>query len=365
MRVCILINVLDPYKGGNHLPLLAACKDTRFTIVCNRSRCKSEDLPENVEVVEVPSRIGSYYYGIADFLFARSILRAYPVHADFWAQFDVIHLNQTMGPALKKLKATGVPLLFLIHHPVTADRDVSGWVVRYALLSRFQRSMCRCADRIVTVSETMRERIAADYDVDPKKISVVYNGVDGDLFTLTHDDECQFDVIAVGSFIHPRKGFSYLLDVYRQLSASGKTIADVGRRSDKQLRALQSIPGVTVHGMVDAEELRDLMQRSRVLVSTSLYEGFGLSLIEALACGHPAFAFGVGAVPEVLGSIDSALIVPEKDTAALTMNVEAFLALAAEDRDEKGIYFRNSVVEKYSIKSSMKQLLDVYNLFCS
>jgi len=361
MRICILTNVLDPYKGGNHLSLLSAASDTQFTIVCNRSRCRAEDLPKNVKVLEVPSRIGPYYYGIADFLFARSVLKKYPTTSDFWSQFDVIHLNQTMGPAIKKLKATGVPLLFLIHHPVTADKEVSGWVFKYAFLIKFQRAMCKSADRITTVSETMRKRIASDYSVSLEKISVVYNGVDGDVFTLTKDVKCQFDVIAVGSFIHPRKGFTYLLDVYRSLAASGKTIADVGRRSEQQQHALQSIPGVKVHGMVSAQELIDLVRHSRVLVSTSLFEGFGLSLIESLACGHPAFAFAVGAVPEVLESIDSSLIVSTRDTEALTKAVEEFLALPSVDRDQRGELYREAVLDRYSLQASANALNTLYN----
>jgi glycosyltransferase involved in cell wall biosynthesis len=354
------MNVLDPFKGGNHLPLLSAASNTQFTIVCNRSKCRAEDLPKNVEVIEVPARIGPYYYGVADFLFARSVVKAYPVRSDFWLQFDVIHLNQTMGPAFKKLKKTGVSLLFLIHHPVTADKEVSGWILKYAPLIQFQRAMCKTADHIATVSKTMQKRIASDYGVDQAKISVVHNGVDGDKFQITKDSQCAFDIIAVGSFIHPRKGFSYLLDVYRNLAASGKTIADVGRRSEEQITALKLIPEVQVHGMVSAEDLVDLVQRSRVLVSTSLYEGFGLSLIESLACGHPAFAFDVGAVPEVLGAIDSSLIIPVRDTATMAAAVEDFLAHSPADRDLRGEQYRKAVLDRFSLTSSSNALNSLY-----
>ncbi|MDA0376319.1 MAG: glycosyltransferase [bacterium] len=231
MRVCILQPVLDPFKGANHLSLYEALPHIEFTIVCNRSKAEGSMLPKNVHVVTVPGRIGSYYYGIADFFFARRIIKKYPVHSDFWSQFTVIHINQTMGPALQKLKATGVPLLFLIHHPVTADKEVSGWVFKYALLIRFQRALCKSADRIVTVSETVKQRIAHDYHVPPENISVVYNGVDGSVFK-EEAFRNNYDVIAMGSFIHPRKGFPYLITVYQAFSDAGLHIADIGRRSD-------------------------------------------------------------------------------------------------------------------------------------
>ena len=370
VNVCVLQVLLTPFKGANHLPLFAAARDVRFTIVCNRSSVREEDLPSNVRVVAVPGHIGSYYYGFADFLFARRLLKQYPVTSEFWKGFDVIHINQTMGPALRKLRMCGRPLLFLIHHPVTADREVavseSGifraltWRVKYTLLARWQRAMCTVAGRIVTVSQTMQKRIAADYRCPTKKISVVPNGVDGDAFTPVADAECEFDVIAVGSFLHPRKGFPYLLTVYRRLAASGRRIADIGRRSEAQEAVLRGIPGVTVHGTVGGDTLINLMRHSRVLVSVSLFEGFGLSLIEALACGHPAFAFGVGAVPEVLGAVDSALVVPARDTARLVQLVDGYLSLSPAERDRRGAQYRQKVLNSFSLSASAEALQALY-----
>lgn len=361
MKVCVILNVLDPFKGGNHLPLFAACKSTEFTVVCNRSKCEAQDLPGNVNVIEVPGRIGPYYYGVADFLFAKLLLKQYPPTCDFWKQFSVIHINQTMGPALKKLKASGVPLLFLIHHPVTADRDVSGWWLKYAMLVQFQRKLCHAAMHIATVSQTMQQRIAKDYNVPTEKISIVPNGVDGNVFPLVSDASCEADVVAVGSFMHPRKGFLDLLKVYKTLAASGKNIADVGRRSDAQREALSAIDEVTVHGMVSGEKLIHLVSHSRVLVSTSKFEGFGLSLIEALASGHPAFAFSVGAVPEVLTSIDPQLVVEPFDTSDMCQRIEQYLALSPTERDQKGISYRNAVLDLYSLEHAASALEALYS----
>jgi len=360
----------DVFKGGNHLPLFSACTGTEFTILTNRSKPANPDLPSNITIKTLNARIGPYYYGCADYLYAKAVLRRYPPHDLFWQQFDVIHCNQVMGPMLKSLKKTGVPLLFLIHHPVTADREVaveeSGflesvrWRLKYFLLVRWQKKLCAEADRIATVSNTMRDRIAQDYHCTADKISMVPNGVDGSVFTPVADAECMFDVISVGSFVHPRKGFPYLVEVYRQLAAAGKRIADVGRRSDAQRAMLKSIEGVTVYGTVDQDELEHLLRHSRTLVSTSLYEGFGLSLIEALASGHPAFGFSVGAVPEVLGSIDDSLVVPPRDTSALTKVVLSFLRFSPQEREQKGAQYRKEVLHRYSLHASAEGLQNLY-----
>jgi len=370
MKVCVLQTVLDPYKGGNHLPLFQSLGDVSFTIICNRSKVPKEELPPNVEVVVVPGRIGPYYYGSSDFRFAQLLLKTYPVGSMFWKQFDVIHANQVMGPALRTLRKTGVPLVFLIHHPVTADLEVavmeSGlihgllWRLKYYLLVSWQKKMCSSADMVITVSQTMKNRIAADYHFCDENIHVVPNGIDTDVFAPLMNEQCTVDVIAVGSFVHPRKGFPYLVEVYKQLAQRGISIADVGRRTEEQCRALRAITGVTTYGTVDSEKLIQLMRQARVLISTSLFEGFGLSLIEALSCGHPAYAFDVGAVPEVLDPIDPQLVSPVKNTDLMVQKVESFLRLSAEERDKKSKEYRRRVCDLWNIEKASKALKLAY-----
>lgn len=370
MRVCLLTPILDAFKGGNHLPLLAAMPDTEFVILTNRCKPEHPDLPPNVAVQTVPARVGPYYYGFYDYLFARSVLQKYPVDDPYWRQFDLIHLNQTMGPAFLRLQGAHVPMCLLIHHPVSADLDVavqeSGffeglrWRLKYLALVSFQQRFCRTLPHLITVSKTAAKRIAADYGCEEAKIRIVPNGVDTSEFTPGDLSAADFDVIAVGAFIHPRKGFSHLLQTYERLAEKGLRIADVGRRSQEQQDALRTIPGVRMFGMVGQDELVSLMRRSATLVSTSLYEGFGLSLIEALSCGRPAFAFDAGAVREVLDPVDPTLTVPLRDTGALVSRVTAFLALPAEERVRKGEEYRAAVLRLYPLSASANALTAEY-----
>ena len=263
MNVCILDPILDVFKGGNHLSLFAACKDTQFTIVTNRTNPKSPDLPSNTKVITLNKRSGPFYYGFAHFLYAHYLLKKYPVSSKFWKQFDLIHLNQTLSPQLKKLNKTGVPVLYSIHHPVSVDRMIAikestfleglRWRARYALLRKWQKMLCRKMPNIMTVSNSSSNQIKKDYKCKNKNINVVYNGVDGDIFTLGNK-ETNYDVIALGSFIHPRKGFKYLEKIYKELSSKGYCIADVGRRSNEQQNILNSIPNVTTFGTIDQDK---------------------------------------------------------------------------------------------------------------
>ena len=367
MRVCVLLPALDAFKGGNHLPLLEAC-DADFTVVCGKAKLDGS-LPENISVEPLGAHLGSYYGGFADARFAAELLRRHPPASLFWKDFDILHINQAMHPSLLQLMATGKPLLYAVHHPVTADREVavaeSGalgrllWRAKYARLSAWQKKLCRTAPHLLTVSETVKARLAAEYGADPARIHVVYNGVDGKEFHPP-TKAADVDIIAVGSFLHPRKGFPYLLEAYKSFAKNGRRIADVGRRSPAQAAALRAVPGVTVHGVIPHEELVDLVRHSSVLISTSLYEGFGLSLIESLACGHPAVAFGAGAVPEVLGMVDGSLIVPARDTVALVARAEALLARSSEETASDAKRYRAAVLDHFALEKAAKALQAVY-----
>lgn len=374
MRVCVLTPFLDVFKGGNHLPLFRALPDVQFTVLTGNVHPKDAALPANVRVMKLEGRLGSYYYGFADRRFAREVLRTYPAGHPFWKDFDVLHLNQTLHPSLLTLQESGVPLLYAVHHPVTVDlgaalgecSPVEGllWRARYHSLICWQRRICREAPHVMTVSQTVAARLQDDYTCDPAKISIVPNGVDGERFTSAADRTPEFDVIAVGSFLHPRKGFRYLIETYRALAQDKVRIADVGKRSHEQRALLADIPGLTTFDTVSDAEITSLIQRSSVLLSTSLYEGFGLSLIEALACGRPAFAFDAGAVSEVLSPIDPSLVVPLRDCDALVRRVREFLALSPEERRRRGERYREEVLKRYSLEASADALRVVYARLC-
>lgn len=368
MHVCVLTRELDPFKGGTHLPLLSSLKNVSFTIITNKVK-RSVELPSNIKVLELNTRLGPYEYGFADSRFAKALLKKYPPSHNLWKSFNLIHLNQVNGPALLKLKETGKPILYLVHHPVTCDEEVavneSGflngikWRLKYFMLKKWQKKLCAGSSHVATVSQAVSERIQKNYKCDESKISIVPNGVDGEVFVLGMCEK-KFDVVAIGSFIHPRKGFKYLFDVYQKLSAKGYRIADIGRRSESQQKLLGNVDGVESFGTVDASELISVLRSSSVLISTSLYEGFGLSLIEALSCGIPVFAFDVGAVSEVLEAIDTSLVIPSRDVEEMVRRVEGFLSLTQEEKDERGRKFRDDVLGRYSIQKAADALRKVY-----
>ena len=118
-------------------------------------------------------------------------------------------------------------------------------------------------------------------------------------------------------------------------------------------------------GTVESDQLLSLLQKSKVLVSTSLYEGFGLSLIEALACGHHCIAFDVCAVREVLEPIDNQLTVQPRDVLALVQHATTFLSLNPKELQKKADEYRSAVIDQYSLEKSAQSLHRVYQQLSS
>ncbi|MBO0685570.1 MAG: glycosyltransferase family 4 protein, partial [Candidatus Dormibacteraeota bacterium] len=136
-------------------------------------------------------------------------------------------------------------------------------------------------------------------------------------------------LLAVGT-IEPRKNYPRLLAAYRRLKERGLSLplvvaGRVGWAYGRALDELRTEPGVRLLGHVDDPTLRALYRSASVLAFPSLYEGFGLPLLEAFAEGLPAVVGAAGALPELAG--DAALVIDPQDTEALA----AALARAITD----------------------------------
>ena len=292
---------------------------------------------------------------LAEFAFARSVVRRIlDEHAR--KPFDLIVVNQTIGTPIRSLKALGVPVVYVIHHPVSVDRELAitesaslferiRWMFRYGPMVRIQRLLARTF-QVVTVSQTAAERIVTDYAIPSDHIRVIVNGIDTDFFQKTLATERK-TILAVGSYQHPRRGFRYLLEAYRALARQGFTVMDVGRRTEKQATPLRLIPGIQIFELITATQLRDLYSRASVSISTSLYEGFGLSLAESLSCGTPAVAFDSGGVRDVLGIVDERLLCPVGDVRTL---VERVIEMdGRNDRKKLADRYHHAVLSHFSL----------------
>ncbi|HZJ05725.1 MAG TPA: glycosyltransferase family 4 protein [Nocardioidaceae bacterium] len=230
--------------------------------------------------------------------------------------FDVVHDNQTLGYGMLDIARTGMPIVATIHHPITFDRRVElsaarGWKMLttrrwYAFLT-MQRRVARRLPQILTVSKSSARDIVSDFGVRPERIEVIPLGVEPEVFSLPEQPRVPGRIVAMASADTPMKGVATLLEAFAKL----RTERDVelllitrpkpGGRTEQLLESLSIKDSVRfVSGLSDTE-LAEVVGSAEVACVPSLYEGFSLPTVEAMACGTPLVVSRAGAIPEVVG----------------------------------------------------------------
>jgi glycosyltransferase involved in cell wall biosynthesis len=180
----------------------------------------------------------------------------------------------------------------------------------------FVRRAVRKARRVLAISERTKRDLMELYGTPPEKIVVTPLAPDPDFTPATEHNSFLLFVSA----IEPRK---QPLDAVAAADAVGRKLVVVGPEKDRELAAELRRRGADLRGYVAKAELVSLYQRAACLVFPSRYEGFGLPVVEAMACGTPVVAAPEPALREVAG--DAAIL-----TADLADGVRR--ALAERDR---------------------------------
>lgn len=187
------------------------------------------------------------------------------------------------------------------------------------------------AAAVLVPSETTRRDLLAAYPVPglEGRVTVVPEGLTATAAAGTLPDGIEPGFILAVGTIEPRKNYVRLLDAYRTLRSrrSVPQLVIAGRPGwayGDTLRRIQAEPGVRYLGHVDEPTLAALYESASVLAYPSLYEGFGLPLLEAMAQGVPAVIGKVGALPELAAG--SALEVDPEDVDAIAGALEKLLS---------------------------------------
>jgi glycosyltransferase involved in cell wall biosynthesis len=251
-------------------------------------------------------------------------------------EFDVVHDNQTFGRSLLGVMADGWPLLGTCHHPITVDRalDLShAPTMRRRLALRrwygfvaMQKKVARRIPRILTVSSSSKRDLVEQYGLAPNQLEVVPIGVDDRRFRPRPEvARVPGRIMTTASADVPFKGLLPLVEAVAKLRTERPEahLVVVGRlRAESPVGATIARLGlagaVTFESGVSDDRMVELFAEASVAVVPSLYEGFSLPAVEAMASGVPLVATTGGALPEVVGeSGTTGLLVPPGDPSAL------------------------------------------------
>jgi alpha-1,3-rhamnosyl/mannosyltransferase len=214
-----------------------------------------------------------------------------------------------------------------------------------ALKNWLQRKAAQKADHVIALSHFAIQELVECFGIDERRITVVPCGVDDDWFDPPPADDVaatlRVNGLRPGYFLfvgtlQPRKNVERLLDAYLSLPAAVRAerqlviVGSAGARSDDVLRRIaaavqEGADVVWLNHLVDNADLRHVYAGAGVFVFASLYEGFGIPVVEAFAAGVPVVASNTTSLPEVTAG--AALDVDPLDTGAIA---DAMLTLARE-----------------------------------
>lgn len=258
---------------------------------------------------------------------------------EWFVRFDLLFAPNFVPPSTRtrSLVVTIHDLAFRLH-PETAPQSTRWW------LSRVERTLER-ATRIIAVSEATKRDLLELYGVSNERVAVIPNGVDGRAFHPPSPEDVarvrrRFGIagpylLFLGG-IEPRKNLPALVRAFAQLPPdvrpalvlAGGSVEWNTEGRDALEGALRELPWqigerIVLTGYVTEVEKVALLGGAESLVYPSLYEGFGLPVLEAMACGTPVVTSDAPALAEVGG--DAALLVDPRDPAAIAAGIERVL----------------------------------------
>lgn len=261
--------------------------------------------------------------------------------------YDVVLDNQTLAVGTLKIqKNLGLPIVTMIHHPITKDLDLAlaaapDWKTRWLVrrwygFHKMQIRVARQLDFITCPSRSAQQDVARAFGVQPQRMTPIALGVDQGAFRPRSEiARSPRRLITTASSDTPLKGLHILLRAFHQvlqthpdldLVVIGKLRDGLAKRTLHELDLQDKVQ--FKHGL-PRDELAAEFCKATIAISPSLYEGFGLPAAEAMSCGTPIIVSDGGALPEVAGR--AGRVVKRGEPEALAKEISALL----EDDQER------------------------------
>lgn len=276
-----------------------------------------------------------------DFIFSKNIkphvLRPstrHPFLWYFWFEFQLPRLINKIKPNIffspdgfMSTKLKHIPTIITIHDINFEHRPKDLNWLHSIYYRKYFRQYAKESKHIITVSKFSKKDIIKNYHVSSDKITVAYNGVGDNFLPLErtkqkiikkkYSDNNDF-FLFIGS-LHKRKNIKNLLsafDIYQSKNGKNKLLI-IGqkkwwdRQTENIYQNMRFKENVIFLGQINDELMVDILGSSKALCFVSLFEGFGLPIIEAMKCNVPVITSNTSAMPEIAG--DGALIVNPND----------------------------------------------------
>jgi glycosyltransferase involved in cell wall biosynthesis len=230
---------------------------------------------------------------------------------------NVLHATTMRAPL-----HTDVPLVVTVHDlaVIRCPWAFNRWNAKYS--RRTLPRIVAAAEKVIAVSEFTASELTALLDVPSKKVAVVRHGV-GDSFS-TEGRAAEGDYVLCVSTLEPRKNLERLAEAFAGAKLPDTELRIAGESGWGAVRLRDGTCTTRQLGHVEDDELAALYRGALCVAYVSLYEGFGLPVLEALACGAPVVAADIPALREVAG--DAAVYVDPLDVASISAGLREALS---------------------------------------
>ena len=276
--------------------------------------------------------------------------------------YDVIIDNQSISYGMLNIQKNN-PFIEIIHHPITFDykfelaasKKIKYRISRYRWYSflKMQKKVAPNIKNIITPSNSSKKGIFEEFGCSNDTITVINNGLDTDEFAPVESSiRDPYRLITTASADVPLKGLDYSLKALKQLKKEFPKIhlIVIGKIKEEghTRRLIQNLnisDSVFFKSNLSKNEIKNLYSTSSIAIVSSLYEGFGYPVIEAMSCQVPLIATNVSSIPELTS--DYANLISPKDENAIEKNVKEIL-LNYNLYKEKAIRGRNHIIETFN-----------------
>lgn len=255
-------------------------------------------------------------------------------------KYDLVIDNQSVSYGMEYIQIL-TPLIEVIHHPITMDLkyelSTSNNLIyrfsrhRWYSFLRMQKKVAPLLKNILTPSNNSKKDISKEFHVKPENISVIHNAVDSNIFRPYPEiKNLPQRLITTASADVPLKGLDFSLYALADLSKEFQDIELLvigtlrkGGHTDRLIKKLNLNDRVTFKTGITKDEIAQEYAKSSVAIVSSLYEGFGYPVAEAMSCSIPLIATDVASIPEITDNF--AILIPPKDSDAIRDSIRKIL----------------------------------------
>ena len=251
--------------------------------------------------------------------------------------YDVVIDNQSISYGAIKIQDI-FPLIEIMHHPISKDyfydlKFAKGILqrlskIRWYSFLKMQKRAAKKINTVVTPSMNSKEDINIDFKVPIENIHVIPNGIDCEVFCpLPQIQSKKYRLITTASADVPLKGLDFSLKAMARLKPEYSDIhlIVIGSprkegHTERLIKKLKLEEHVSFKTNLTKDEIACEYARSEVAIVSSLYEGFGFPVGEAMACATPLVATKVASIPEITSSF--AQLIPAEDEDAIYQGIK-------------------------------------------